>query len=268
MSDLVSGKRPKNGVLRAGRSPRVFGHRGAAGAAPENTIEGFRAALAAGADVLEMDVHATRDGAVVVLHDDTVDRTTDGAGHVRSYELSDLRRLDASCRFGALAGHDAGVRGPLRIPLLEEVLEAFPGVPLNIEIKQSDPPIEALVGELLERHGAFDRVLLAAENHVIMQCIRAMIPEVTTGLSEQESLEFLGRTTDPTYTPPGVALQVPVTYEGMDIVSQEFVAHAHARGLEVHVWTINDPLEIRWLLDLGVDGIISDLPAVVRSVIG
>jgi glycerophosphoryl diester phosphodiesterase len=246
----------------------VFGHRGAAGAAPENTIEGFRVGLAQGADILELDVHGTLDGQVVVMHDDTVNRTTDGAGHVRSFLLADLRRLDASCRFGALPGHDAGVIGPLRVPLLDEVLSTFPGVPLNMEIKQGDPAIEAAVGEILRRHDALGRVVIAAEKQALMDRIRTAIPGVQTSLCEREGLEFIGRATDPGYVAPGVALQVPVTYEGMQIVSADFVACAHARGLEVHVWTINDPDEMRWLLGLGVDGIITDLPAVARAVIG
>ncbi len=223
--------------------------------------------LAAGADVLELDVHGTLDGAVVVLHDEEVNRTTDGAGHVRSFLLADLQRLDASCRFGPLPGHDAKVPGPLRIPLLDEVLATFPGVPLNIEIKQGEPAIEAKVGEILRRHRALDRVVLAAEKQALMDRIRAAIPGVRTSLCEREILEFIGKSFEPGYVAPGCALQVPVTYEGMEIVSADFVTRAHACGLEVHVWTINDPAEMRWLLSIGVDGIITDLPAVARAVI-
>jgi glycerophosphoryl diester phosphodiesterase len=245
-----------------------MGHRGAAGVLPENTIESFRAAQADGADVLEMDVHATRDGQVVVIHDATVDRTTDATGEVRSFTWDELRRLDASARFAPAAGHAArSFTGPLRVPRLDEVLEAFPDALLNVEIKQAEPAIEEAVLSLLDRHGARERVLLAAENAVIARRVRAAGTGVLTGMSAEDVYGFLTSQDDPTYRPPGFALQVPVRFGDMPIVTPDTVARAHALGVEVHVWTIDEPGEMDELLALGVDGIITNVPHVaVRRV--
>jgi len=246
-----------------GPRPRLFAHRGGAKIAPENTIEAFAAGLDAGADRLEMDVHATRDGHVVVIHDPTVDRTTDGVGEVRAMTLDELRRYDAGARFVGEAG-DFPFRGRgVRVPTLDEVLATFPGVPLNVEIKQDEPAIEHAVLAVLDRHGARTRVLLAAEGGRIMARIRAAAPDVLTSFSAEDVLEFVtawhGGTLD-AYRPPGVALQIPPAFEGIALVTADSVAHAHALGLEVHVWTIDDPAEMVALLDLGVDAIMTDVP--------
>ena len=246
-----------------GPRPRLFAHRGGARLAPENTIEAFAAGLAAGADRLEMDVHATRDGHVVVLHDATVDRTTDGSGLVRDMTLAELHRLDAGARFAGDAGdfpfRDRGVR----VPTLAAVLEAFPGVPRNIEIKQDEPAIEHAVLDVLDRFGAREQVLLAAEEARIMARIRAAAPDVLTSFSAGDVLEFVtawhGGTLD-AYRPPGIALQIPPSFGDVQLVTAESVAIAHGMGLEIHVWTIDDPGEMAALLDLGVDALMTDVP--------
>jgi glycerophosphoryl diester phosphodiesterase len=236
-----------------GPRPRLFGHRGASGVAPENTLTSFQLALASGADRLELDVHATREGEVVVLHDPTVDRTTNGAGEVRALSFDELRRLDA------------GAPG-IRVPTLAEVLESFPGVPLNIEIKQETPPIVPSVLAVIDRFDARGQVLLAAEGDAIMQRIRAEAPGVLTGFTAFEVMMFLQGMGDPAYRPPGFALQVPPSFQGIAVITSETVARAHALGLEVHAWTINDALEVERLLDLGVDGVMTDLPAMAKPV--
>jgi glycerophosphoryl diester phosphodiesterase len=239
--------------------------------APENTLEAFRAGVAAGADRLELDVHATADGEVVVLHDDTIDRTTDGTGRVRDQSLAALGRLDAGHRFRAPDGtypfRDRGVR----IPTLAALLEALPEVPLNIEVKQQAPAIEPLVLATLDRFGARERTLLAAEDGTIMGRIRAAAPDVLTSFSAEEVAEFVGRLRSGQlagYRPPGVALQVPPAFRDIPIVTAESVAAAHALGLEVHVWTINDEAEMRALLALGVDGLMTDFPARAAALLG
>jgi len=246
-----------------GPRPRLFGHRGASGEAPENTLVAFEAALAAGADRLELDVHRTADGEIVVLHDAAVDRTTDGVGPVAAMTYAELARLDAGHRFaGADGSHPFRGRG-VRVPRLVEVLEAFPGVPLNIEIKPDDPAAPAAIeGTLaaLDRFGARPRTLLAAEHGARMALIRAAAPDVLTGFAAEEVMELLMRGGEPGYRPPGVALQVPPSYEGMPIVTRETVERAHALGVEVHVWTINDEIEMGELIALGVDGLMSDFP--------
>jgi glycerophosphoryl diester phosphodiesterase len=149
-------------------------------------------------------------------------------------------------------------------------LRAHPGVPLNVEIKQDDPPIEDLVLATLDRHGARESVLLAAEHGHIMERIRRAAPEMLTSHSAVEVAEFVSRLQEgrlASYRPPGIAWQVPPSYLDTAIVTPEFVAAAHELGTEVHVWTINTAPEMHALLDLGVDGLMTDVPALAMEVL-
>ena len=209
-------------------------------------------------------MHATADGQVVVFHDETLDRTTDGTGPVRALPLAALQRLDAGHRFRARDGTYPFRGRGLRVPTLAEVVAAFPGVPLNIEVKQAAPPIEAAVLAVLDRGAARERTLLAAEDAAIMTRIRAAAPEVLTSFSAAEVAEWVYRLRDGQlagYRPPGIALQVPPTFGDVAIVTADSVATAHRLGVEVHAWTINEEQEIEALLELGVDGIMTDFPA-------
>jgi glycerophosphoryl diester phosphodiesterase len=252
-----------------GPTPRLFGHRGAAGVAPENTLVSFERARQDGVDVLELDVHATADGEIVVLHDATLDRTTDGAGPVCALTMRELERLDAGFRFTSDGGRSFPYRAQgLRVPRLADVLRAFPGVPLNVEIKQADPPIIAPVVALARGGGA--TVLLAAEDDAIMRAIRAAAPDLPTSLSAGEVAAFVFALRDGTPPPlpdGAVALQIPPSFQDIPLVTTESVAAAHALGAEVHVWTINDSAEAVRLLALGCDGIMSDFPARVRAAV-
>jgi len=251
--------------------PRVFGHRGAAGVAPENTLPSFALAAALGAAYLELDVHATADGEIVVLHDPTLERTTDGGGPVSALPWTAAAALDAGYRF-THDGRSFPYRGQgVRIPRLVEVLAAFPAYRLNIEIKQADPPIVDAVLDVLRRAASLDRVLLAAEHDAIMEAIRRTAGDaVATGMCVGDVVDFVGRVSREDwagYTAPGQALQIPPAHGGIDLVTAASVAAAHRVGLEVHVWTINDAAEIDRLLDLGVDGVMSDLPGLVASAV-
>jgi glycerophosphoryl diester phosphodiesterase len=245
------------------RRPRIFAHRGGAALAPENTLAAFSAGMAAGAQILELDVHGTLDGHIVVIHDATLDRTTDGAGPVKQHTLEAIRRLDAGYHFQSPTGEFSFRGTGCRVPLLSELFEAFPGAAFNIEIKQEEPAIHDAVLALLDRFNARAKTLLAAEEARVMARIRAAAPDVLTSFSAAEVVEFLFRMQAGTLTdssPLGVALQVPSTFGEMAIVTAESVAAAHALGLEVHVWTINEQAEMEALLDLGVDGIFTDYP--------
>jgi glycerophosphoryl diester phosphodiesterase len=251
--------------------PRVFGHRGAAGLAPENTLPSFALATALNAGYLELDVRGTRDGTVVVLHDPTVDRTTDGEGAVADLPFAALEQLDAGYQF-TYDGRHFPYRGQgVRIPRLESVLRAFPGHRINIEIKQARPPIVDAVLAIVRRAHATDRVLLAAEHDEIMHAIRAAAGAgVATGMSTGDVVDFITRCREDrwqSYRPPGQALQVPPAYGGIELITQDTLAAAHRFGIEVHTWTINDPDEIERLLTLGVDGIMSDLPGLAATIV-
>ncbi len=252
-----------------GSAPRLFGHRGASGSAPENTLVSFEKASDAGVDVLELDVHATADGEIVVLHDPTLDRTTDAAGPVRALAMRELERIDAGYRFTPDGGRSFPYRGRgVRIPRLAEVIAAFPTMPLNIEIKQAEPPIIDAVVALVRRAPA--TVLLAAEGDAIMRAIRAAAPDVPTSLSAGEVAAFVFALRDgeaPRLPDGAVALQIPPSFQDIPLVTTESVAAAHALGAEMHVWTINDPGEATRLLALGCDGIMTDFPDRLRELV-
>ena len=254
----------------AGPTPRVFGHRGAGGLAPENTLPSFALSLTLGADVLEFDVHASRDGTIVVIHDATLERTTNTSGAVRERTLYELQQLDAGYHFSR-DGHDYAYRGQgVRIPTLESVLKRFPLAYCNVEIKQADPPIVAEVINVIRRLDAQHRVLLAAEQDTIMSAIRTHAGDIPTSFSAGEVADFIARVHSSDFTgyhPAGRALQIPPRHSSIELVTPESVAAAHRCGLEVHVWTINQRDEMERLLALGVDGIMSDLPGMLRTVV-
>jgi len=251
-----------------GPRPRLFGHRGASGTTPENTLPAFTAALRAGADRLELDVHLTRDEEVIVLHDECLDRTTDGTGPAASLRLSEIRSLDAGYRFEGPEGHFPFRGKGIRVPTFAEVLTHFSRVPLNIEIKADDPALVEAMKWQLERHAAIERVLLTAEGGSLMGKIREKMPQVVTGMSMPEALEFLGSGGNSDYKPRGFALQVPTSFGGVPIVTRHFVDVAHLHGLEVHAWVINEEEEMRTLIDMGVDGIMTDFPEIGAKVLG
>ncbi len=259
----------------AGAPPRIAGHRGAAGTAPENTLVSFRRALEEGATCLEMDIHATRDGEIVIIHDATVERTTDGAGAVREMGLGALQRLDAGYRFTADGGSTHPFRGQdVRIPTLREFFVEFPHAAATVEIKELPGPAMGVLFDLIEEFDKAPQVLVAAEGDAAMGSARAVIRErglsVATGFSGGEIRALMTALWSGQAPPeiPGRALQIPRRHEGLDLVTPASLAAAHALGVEVHVWTINDPGEMAELLALGVDGIITDFPGRLRGVIG
>jgi glycerophosphoryl diester phosphodiesterase len=248
-------------------TPIVIGHRGAAGEAPENTLASFERALADGAAVLESDLHLTRDGVPVLIHDDELERCTDGAGRVRDQDLAALRRLDAGYRFQLEERSDHPFRGRgLRIPTLGEALDAFPRARFNLELKERLPGmVEQSVAAVARRARAGD-VLLTSANDLLMAELRAHVAaarvEVALGASTGEVARFAVAALRGETPPRGpMALQIPPDFAGQPLVTRELVAHAHRHGVHVHVWTIDEPAEMRALLDLGVDGIVTNFPA-------
>jgi glycerophosphoryl diester phosphodiesterase len=253
--------------------PTVIGHRGACGEAPENTLASFGLAVTQGAAILETDVHLTRDGKLVLIHDELLERTTNGRGRITDHSLAELRQLDAGHSFDPAGDGSFPFRSRgLQIPTLEETLEAFPRLRFNVEIKEHIPAlIEGTVAAVCKA-GREDSVLLAAAEDPIMHDLREHLrrcgahPAVSA--SSGDVLAFVRSALDGTPPPPGpMALQVPPGFGGRPLVTREFVEHAHAHGIVVHVWTINEPAEMHQLFDLGVDGVMSDFPARVAAVI-
>jgi glycerophosphoryl diester phosphodiesterase len=250
----------------------VIGHRGCASEVPENTLASFEAGLAAGAALLESDVHLTRDGVPVLIHDDDVDRTTDGSGRVAELDLDELQRFDAGYRFETGGGHPFRGRS-LRIPTLSEALARFPDARFNLELKEEVPGIVERSVAAISEAGAAERTLLTAESGALMQELHEVLDETgvpaARGASAPEVLAFVRATLDGTAPPPGpMALQVPADYGGSPLVTETFVVRAHQHEIQVHVWTINEPEEMSRLLDLGVDGLVTDFPGRMARLVG
>ncbi len=230
----------------------------------------FALALALGADMLEFDVHASRDGVIVVIHDPTLERTTDGFGAVREHSWHELQTLDAGCHFTP-DGRAYPYRGHgVRLTTLEKVLQAFPLARCNIEVKQEEPSIVEEVVRIITELDAQHRVLLAAEHDSIMHHIRRHAGEIVTSFATGEVADFIGRVRAGNfedYRPAGKALQIPPHFGDVALITAQSVERAHRCGLEVHAWTINDRSDMEALLALGVDGIMSDLPGLARVVV-
>lgn len=248
-------------------APLLVAHRGGSRLAPENTLEAFRDAVERwGADMLEMDVRLTLDGEVVVIHDETVDRTTDGSGPVFSFTVEELRRLDAGYRFTDPEGRPAFRGKGVTVPRFEDVLLALPGMRLNVEAKE--PRVAAPLVEIVRRHGAEHRVLVAAEHERCRDDVRGY--PGPWGASRKHLLPFWILHRLPgggLYTPDADILQVPERWKGMQVVTPAFIRAAHARNLPVQVWTVDDPADMRRLLSWGVDGIQTDRPDVLARVL-
>jgi glycerophosphoryl diester phosphodiesterase len=254
----------RNGFF-SGPEPRLFAHRGASARAPENTLEAFRLAREQGVSYLELDVHLSADSELVVIHDCSVSRTTGRRGRVENMNLAEIRKLDAGFKFTMDHGRTFPYRGRgLRIPELGEVLDAFPDMGITVEIKPTRAGVAEALAQALRAHRAEARVIVASHDHELLSAFRATSPSVGTSFSKDEVREFLlrlrgGAMED--YRPPGVAFQVP-EYKGLRrVVSKPVIDAVHGLGVEVHVWTVNEPVHIARLLSWGVDGIMTDDPA-------
>src|SRR5215213_10405659 len=237
-----------NCIEKALHRPAVYAHRGGALLWPGNTTLAFDEAVKAGADVLEMDVRATKDGALVVIHNRTVDKTTEGSGAVSGYTLEDLQNLDAGYRFGP-DKFPYRYKG-LHIPTLEEVFERYKDqdVCMNIEIKQIMPSIVDQFCELVEKHNMTDRILVASFYTSVVKRIKRKLPQVATSAGTRQLFVFyllnLFRLTG-RYRPRVRALQFWSKAGPFPIITKRLVAAAHQRHLEIHGWTVNEPAEMR-----------------------
>jgi glycerophosphoryl diester phosphodiesterase len=262
-------ERPERAFLTH-EGPLFFAHRGGSALAPENTLVAFEKGLSYGADALELDVHPTRDGEIVVFHDDTLDRTTDGSGRVSGFTLDDLRQFDAGYRFTPDAGATYPFRGQgVMIPTLAEVYERFPTARVNIEIKEDLVGVEEQLWRVIQAAHAEDRSLVAGFLAAPLLRFRTVSQgRVATSGSMPEIRAFVlaayahvTRLLRPAYD----ALQVPETYRSISVVTPTTVRAAHQLGLAVHVWTVDDRASMERLLGYGVDGLMSDRPDILAQ---
>ncbi|HUS62069.1 MAG TPA: glycerophosphodiester phosphodiesterase [Acidimicrobiales bacterium] len=263
----------------------AYAHQGGAREAPSSTLYALRKAVEAGAHALELDVHATADGHLVVCHDETVDRTTDGSGAIGSLTLDELRRLDNAYWWvpGEQVVHGLGpdaypLRGrapedrELGIATLREVLEAFPTTILNLDIKATAPavvPYEQALADLLREYERTDDVIVASFWDTATDAFSFIAPEIPTSMGTLATAAFYQavQAGESPASTRHVALQVPPQHSGLTIVDERFVTVAHEQGVAVHVWTIDDVAQMEAMVDLDVDGIISDRPTALVDVL-
>jgi glycerophosphoryl diester phosphodiesterase len=239
----------------ASSGPLVFAHRGGSALAPENTLAAFANGLALGADGIELDVHLSRDGAVVVHHDRMLDRTTSLRGDVRERTADELRRAD--------------------VPGLAEVLSAHPDARVIVELKVNSPEMAQGVVDVVRRAGAVDRVCIGSFGTRVLRTVRALEPAIATSASREEVRWALyrswitrassraGGSTRAGGSGRYVGFQIPELAGSTRVVSRRFIQAAHNRGLGVQVWTVDLAEDARRLLEWGVDGLITDRPDII-----
>lgn len=264
----------KPGALIPGKRPFVIAHRGAARLAPENTMVAFEKAHFSGlVDAIELDVQMSEDGHLVVKHDITLERTTNGRGAVKTHTLAQLQRFDAGYHFTVDGGKTFPYRNQgIAIPTLEAVLLRFPEQVFLVELKDSSTAAVKKLTQLIAKHDAYDRVIvvLITATHGAAKTLRRLDPRIKTGHSSREIALFvaasktrLGRF----FKARGLTFEVPMRKLGMKLPTPAFVRQAHQQGISVLVWTVNEPQAMRQCIALGVDGIITDDPATLKQVL-
>jgi len=247
-----------------GRAFVAMAHRGGEGLWPSNTLYAYTRAAALGVNALEMDIHRSADGALIVRHDPVVDTTTNGQGAIRDLTLAQIKTLDAGYTWTADGGQSFPFRGQgIVIPTLDEVFAAFPSLDINIDIKSPEPEAVDTLAALIERAEMVEQVMVGSFIDAQLARFRRRLPGAKTAAGASETrnfllfsmlhLEFLFRS-------PVYAFQVPEWSGSAHIVTPRFIRAAHARGKRVHVWTVDEPADMRRLMDWGVDGLIADYP--------
>jgi glycerophosphoryl diester phosphodiesterase len=251
--------------------PLILAHRAGALVVPENTIEGWaESRIRYRPDVWELDVRLTSDDSLVVIHDEAIDRTTDGSGLLREMAFTQIRYLDAGFWFTPDSGKTYPWRGKgVRIPTIGQVFDSFPDDNFNIEIKDSVPDAANRIVTLIREKNMQEKVLVASVYTDVLKRVRQLDPSLPTSGSEDEirplvilgkmGLGFLART-------PMDVLQVPEYSGSIHVVTPGLLRRCHKRGIQVHVWTVNDAEAIKRLLEMGADGVITDRPDVADRV--
>lgn len=254
--------------------PLVIGHADDTGDGlwPGSTMPFLEGSAEIGVDMLEMDINMTKDGRIILMHDTTVDRTTNGSGRISDLTLAEIQALEVAYNWSQDDGQTFPYRGQgLTVPTLDEVFERFPGYPMVIEIKQSDPIMVDPFCNLIREYNMTEKVMVASFDDGTIKAFRRLCPEVATAPGGDEvrnfvllNFIFLSESINPNYE----VFQVPVESGGITVITERFIKSAHNRNIQVQVWTINDPAEMERLIDLGVDGIMTDRPDVLLEMLG
>ena len=249
--------------------PLVFAHRGGSGLAPENTFAAFERGVAEGVDGLEMDVHLARDGEVVVVHDPTLDRTTDASGPISAVSSRELAEVDAGYRFSTAEGVWPFRGRGIGVPLLRAVLSRFTRHRLIIELKDAELELARATTALVREAGAVHRVCIGSFRGHLLEEVRRIEPRLATGAGTDEVRWGLYRSWFGLFPRrvPYQVLQVPERREGHRVATSRFVRAAHRAGAAVQVWVVDGRQDILRLLSYGVDGIITDRPDVAVAAV-
>lgn len=251
-------------------TPIPFAHRGGAKRWPENTTLAFQNARALGYQHIETDLRETSDGHFVLFHDPTLERTTNGQGELASHTLAELKQLDAGYQFLENGGYTFRGAG-LHVPTLEEALDLDPTIHYNLEVKPDDPSLAKRLWELVQHHGIEDRVLVASEHDAVTEAFRQHSRgRVVTSAGRKGATRFWAHVLSGTWRNAVFAfdaLQIPPTFHGKNVITPRFMEAAHHHGIQVHIWTIDDPAEMFQLAAAGVDGIMTDVPEVLLEVL-
>lgn len=246
----------------------AIAHRGGAKLRPENTVAAFDHAVTLGVDGLECDVHLSRDGVPVVIHDATLDRTTNATGPVEALTADALARVDTGYHFGADGGRPYRGTG-LGVPRLADLLARYSDVSWVVEIKGDRPEVAAPILDVVRRAGAMDRVVIGGFSDAVLQAARLAVPELPTGAGGDEVRNAVARSRfwlRPRRSGFRV-LQVPCRRNGVQVLGERFVRAARRAQVPVQAWIIDDPAEMRQLIAWGVTGLISDRPDIAVQVV-
>jgi glycerophosphoryl diester phosphodiesterase len=250
----------------------VIAHRGGRGLGPENTLDLFKQTVEMGVDVLEMDLRRTKDGVLVVLHDRSVDRTTNGKGPIENYTLKELKALDAAYYWSPDDGTSFPLRGQgITVPTLTEVFETFPDMRFILEIKDTELDTIESLGRIIREYNKEHRVIVASFDSSALKHFRTIAPAVATSATAMEAFPFywLYRLRlDSVYTPHAQVLMLPLYYRKKEVITSRFLKTVHQKNIRVHVWTVNRKSRMKHLLALGVDGIMTDYPDRLIELLG
>ncbi|WP_191559782.1 glycerophosphodiester phosphodiesterase [Metabacillus idriensis] len=262
----------KQAFLKKGKRPLIIAHQGGDGMAPGNTLAAFSLSEKLGVDMLEMDVHLSKDEEVVVIHDATVDRTTNGTGEVKDMTLAQLKQLDAGFQFVGPDGSRPYRNKGVTIPTMDEIFTAFPGYPMTIELKTDEPLLADKMADLIKKHNMTDNVIIASfHDEALNYFIEATDGQVPVSSPSNATRNFvlshklfLDRLIPMNkYT----VVQIPMQASGLNLTTGRIIKSLHDRNIAVQYWTINDEDSVRRLVEIGADGIMTDHPNIVKKVL-
>lgn len=264
---------PESAYYRDIDRPLVIAHQGGDGVWPGDTMFAFEKAVEIGADVLEMDAHITKDSRIVLMHDEEVDRTTDGTGLIENMTLDELKKLDAAYDWSNDDGKTFPFRGQgIQVPTLDELFQKFPQMRYVIEIKLTQNPIDKPLCDLIRENNMQDKVVIASFHDEAMKNFRATCPEVAASASRAEVTRFviLGKVfLSGLLIPQYESIQPPYNPKdsmNIPIMTKRFIRESHAKNIAVEPWTVDDPELMKQYIGWGVDGIITDRPDLMIEV--